>query len=61
MTASILFEYPLGWLFGLPLGAVLAFALWRQRRRGLTASQIAALGALRGLALLVLVVLAPFG
>ncbi|MEI6783766.1 MAG: vWA domain-containing protein, partial [Verrucomicrobiota bacterium] len=58
MTAAIVFEYPPGWLFALPLGAVLAFALWRQRRRGLAAARLAALGGLRGIALLVLVFLA---
>ena len=58
MTAAIVFEFPLGWLFGLPLGAALAFAVWRQRRRGLAASRIAGLAALRGVALLVLVFLA---
>jgi uncharacterized membrane protein len=58
MTAAILFEYPAAWFFALPLAAVLAFAVWRQRRRGLEASRIAALVGLRGIALLVLVFLA---
>ena len=58
MTAVIAFEFPPGWLFGLPLGAALAFAVWRQRRRGLARSRIAGLAALRGIALLVLVFLA---
>ena len=58
MSAAILFDFPAGWLFGLPLGAALAFAAWRQHRRGQAALQIAALGSLRGLALLVLVILA---
>jgi uncharacterized membrane protein len=57
MSAAIVFEYPPGWLFAFPLAAVLAFAVWRQRRRGLAISQIARLAALRGLALLVLVFL----
>ena len=42
----------------MPLGAALAFAVWRQRRRGLATSRIAGLGALRAIALLVLVFLA---
>jgi uncharacterized membrane protein len=58
MTAAILFEFPEGWFFGLPLGAAVAFAVWRQHRRGLGASRIAALVGLRGIALLVLVFLA---
>jgi uncharacterized membrane protein len=58
MIAAIVFEFPLGWLFGLPLGAGLALAVWRQRRRGLTASRIVGLGALRAIVLLVLVFLA---
>jgi uncharacterized membrane protein len=58
MTAAIAFEFPPGWLFGLPLGVVLVFAVWRQRRRGLATSRIAGLGALRAVALLVLVFLA---
>ena len=48
MTAAIIFEFPQGWLFGLPLAAALAFAVWRQHRRGLAGSRIAALAALRG-------------
>src|ERR1035441_9107382 len=58
MIAAIVFEFPLGWLFALPLGVALAFAIWRQRRRGVATSRIARLGALRAMALLVLVFLA---
>ena len=58
MIAAIVFEFPAGWLFGLPLGAGRVFAIWRQRRRGLAASRIVGLGALRAIALLVLVFLA---
>jgi uncharacterized membrane protein len=58
MTAAILFEYPAAWLFALPLAAVLALAVWRQRRSGLATSRIGGLAALRGIALLVLVFLA---
>ncbi|HVM50061.1 MAG TPA: hypothetical protein VMU04_18680 [Candidatus Acidoferrum sp.] len=58
MTAALLFEFPRGWLLALPLAAVLAFAAWRQHRRGLALSRIFAVGALRAIALLVLVFLA---
>ena len=58
MIAAIVFEFPLGWLFALPLGVALAFAIWRQRRRGVATSRIAGLGALRAMAMLVLVFLA---
>ena len=58
MTAAIIFEFPQGWLFAVPLGLLLAFGVWRQRRRGLPASQMVLLGALRAIALLVLVSLA---
>jgi uncharacterized membrane protein len=58
MIAAIVFEFPLGWLFALPLGMALAFAIWRQRRRGVATSRIAGLGALRAMAMLVLVFLA---
>ena len=58
MSAAIVFEYAPGWLFALPLAAALAFAVWRQRRRGLATSRITALAALRGIALLILVFLA---
>jgi uncharacterized membrane protein len=58
MIAAITFEFPQGGLIGLALGAALAFAAWRQRRRGLAISRIAALATLRGVALVVLVFLA---
>jgi uncharacterized membrane protein len=58
MIAAIVFEFPRGWLFALPLGVALAFAIWRQHRRGLATSRIVGLGALRAVALLVLVFLA---
>jgi uncharacterized membrane protein len=58
MSAAIVFEFPRGWLFALPLGLALAFGIWRQHRRGLVTSRIAGLGALRAIALLVLVFLA---
>jgi uncharacterized membrane protein len=57
MTASIVFDFPQGWLFALPLGVALVFAIWRQHQRGLATSRIAGLGALRVIALLVLVFL----
>ena len=58
MSAAIVFEFPRGWLFALPLGLALAFGIWRQHRRGLATSRITGLGALRAIALLVLVFLA---
>jgi uncharacterized membrane protein len=58
MTATLVFEFPLGWLFVLPLGVALLVAIWRQRRAGVATSRIAGLGALRVIALLVLVFLA---
>src|SRR5258708_2429687 len=58
MTATLLFEFPLGWLAGVPLLAALAFGIWRQRRRGLPASRIATLALLRLAVLLPLVALA---
>jgi len=62
MIAALLFEFPSGWLLGLPLAVALAFAMWRQRRRGLPVPRVLALGALRAAALLLLVFLAarPF-
>ena len=58
MIAAIAFEFPQGWLLAVPLGLALAFAIWRQRRAGVAARRIAGLGALRAMALLVLVFLA---
>lgn len=57
MMATITFEFPLAWLFCLPLALVITFAAWRQHRRGLTGSRILSLAALRGIALLVLIFL----
>ena len=53
----IIFEFPAGWIFCVPLLVVLVFAAWRERRRGLPPARVAILAALRGLALLVLVFL----
>src|SRR5258706_1829660 len=59
MTASIVFDFPLGWQIGLPLAAVaLAFATWSRSKRGMARSRLLGLGALRALALLILVFLA---
>lgn len=58
MIASLLFEFPLGWLVGIPLLGALIFAAWRQYRNGLGPARIAALSALRFAALLPLVFLA---
>src|SRR5213075_2922541 len=62
MMASIQFEFLPGLLLALPLGALLAFSIWRQQRRGLPGLRIVTLGGLRGLVLLLLVFLAarPF-
>ncbi|HYG36108.1 MAG TPA: vWA domain-containing protein, partial [Clostridia bacterium] len=54
----ITFELPWALLLGLPLAAALAFAAWRQHRRGLATSKIATLAVLRLLALLPLILLA---
>ena len=58
MIGAIQFEFPAGWFLGLPLGAALAFAIWRQRRRGLGGRQLSSLALLRFVALLALVFLA---
>lgn len=58
MIAGITFDFPQGWLLGLPLALILAFAAWRQQRQGLSWGRIATLAGLRGIALLVLVFLA---
>jgi len=58
MTATLTFEFPLGWLAGVPLAALLVATMWRQHRAGLANAPILALTTLRGLALLVLVFLA---
>ena len=57
MTATILFEFPLGWLLAVPAAAGLAFAAWRQNQRGLARPRILALLALRALPLLLLLFL----
>jgi len=58
MTAAIYFDFPLGWQAGLPFAlAVLALAAWLQRRRGLSGRRVAILTALRGTALLALLLL----
>jgi len=58
MSGAIFFEFPLAWFLAFPLLAALALLVWRLRRRGLPAARILTLCALRGLALLVLLVLA---
>lgn len=58
MICALLFELPLAWLLFVPLAVMVGLAAWRQRRRGLARSQIAALSALRAGALLLLVFLA---
>jgi len=58
MYAAMVFEFPLGWLLGLPVAGLLAFSAWRHHQRGLAKSRIAALSACRGAALLLLLFLA---
>lgn len=57
MIAAIHFEYPLGWLWAIPLGAVLGLSLLSQVRRGVRRSRMFALTWLRMAALLPLLVL----
>ncbi len=55
----LIFDFPLGWQIGLPLAAlVLALSGWWQARRGQGWPRVAALTALRAVALLILVGLA---
>jgi uncharacterized membrane protein len=58
MISLLLFDFPRGWLLGLPLAAVLFFAAWRQHRRGLEGGRILRLGALRLFASVILIFLA---
>src|SRR5262249_37044035 len=58
MTAAIIFEFPFGWLSGLPLAAALVFMTCAQRRRGVNLSRVLTLAWLRVLALVPLVFLA---
>src|SRR5579859_2762379 len=51
MIAAILFEYPIGWLCGIPLAAAMALAIRSQIRRGIPRSRILALTSLRLLGL----------
>lgn len=58
MIAAIEFQEPLALALGLPMAAVLVgVTMWRQRRGGTTGTRIAALGLLRGLAMVGLVLL----
>jgi uncharacterized membrane protein len=54
----VLFEFPLGWLAAIPAALALAFAAWRQFRRGVGSRRILALTTLRVGGLLPLIVLA---
>jgi hypothetical protein len=58
MIGAINFQFPGGWLLGLPLVAALAFAIWRQHRHGLSRAQLSALALLRFIPVLALVFLA---
>ena len=53
--ATLFFEFPSGWLLGIPLALVVAFRIFAQRRRGLTPSQLWTIGSLRAVAVIVLV------
>ena len=57
MTAAILFEFPAGWLFGLPLAVAFGWSVWRLRRI-LARRRLFALSGLRAVALLALLFLA---
>jgi uncharacterized membrane protein len=57
MVAAIIFEFPFGWLFGVPLLACILFMAWRQSRQRLGLRRIVTLSGLRVLALLPLVFL----
>jgi len=57
MTAALFFEFPRGWLLGVPLALLLALTLWRQRRLGLGLPRLVVAGVLRLLVLSVLVFL----
>ncbi len=57
MTATVLFEFPLGLLLAVPAVAGLAYASWRQQKRGLPRQGVLALFALRALPLLLLLFL----
>ena len=58
MTSTLVFQFPLGWEAGLPLVVLLTgYAVWRQRRRGVSCGRTALLAALRLAPLLGLVFL----
>jgi hypothetical protein len=58
MSAVILFEFPRGFLLAVPLAGLLIVAAWRQGHRGVARLRVGLLAALRGSALLPLVLLA---
>jgi uncharacterized membrane protein len=58
MTATLAFQFPLGWLIAFPLAMALIFAAWRQHKRGSPKARILTSTALRGVAGLALVFLA---
>ncbi len=58
MTATLVFDYPMGWQISLPLAcAALLLWGWAQHRRGLGWWPIITLTALRGIAMLLMVFL----
>src|SRR5579859_3090256 len=58
MNVAVHFELPAMWFLGLPLGALLGWAAWRQRRRGLARWRVVTLLGLRALPLVLLLFLA---
>jgi uncharacterized membrane protein len=57
MSAPFTFELPVVWLGALPLGALLGFAAWRQRRRGVAPVRVALFLGLRACVVLLLLFL----
>src|SRR5581483_3766534 len=58
MSLASVFEFPAVWFCALPLGLLLALWVWRQHARGLACGRVAALLALRSVALGLLLFLA---
>ncbi len=58
MIATLVFEWPAGWLLALPWGAALGFSAWRQRQRGVSGIHIATLIGLRAMVAFILIFLA---
>src|SRR5512133_3661569 len=58
MTGTIVFDFPLGWLAGVPVGALWVWSLWRGYRRATPWPRLSVLGLLRLVPLAALVFLA---